>query len=142
MINQGGFIEQTGLQTGDRLIRQKGPFSSHHVIFVQTSNGPLVAENQAGKGVQYVTLEDFLRNAGTGTIQIQKFSGTEADRQAVISRINALIGTSYNLVNFNCEHFAELIQTGVAVSKQVGAAVLSALLIGICLAIAGGRKRR
>jgi hypothetical protein len=54
------FTQQHGLRIGDRLITEKGPVSRHHAIFVQIPGGlPLVAENQVGKGVQYITLEEF-----------------------------------------------------------------------------------
>jgi hypothetical protein len=141
-MNSWLFIQQNDLRTGDRLITEKGPLSRHHAIFVQVPGSvPLVAENQAGKGAQYLTLEELLLRTGTGKIWIQKFVGTETARDYVVPRIDALIGTPYNLVNFNCEHFANLIQTGAAVSKQVAAAVLGALVISIGLLAFGGNRR-
>jgi hypothetical protein len=141
-MNAWFFVEQNDLQTGDRLITEKGPFSRHHSIFVQVLNGvPLVAENQAGKGVQYITLEDFLLRTGSGKIWIQKFVGTQSARESLIPRINALVNTPYDLVNFNCEHFANLIQTGVVASKQVAVAVLGVIVIGIGFLAFGGNKR-
>jgi hypothetical protein len=135
-------IRKYDLRTGDRLITEKGPFSRHHSIFVHfPGNVPLVAENQAGKGVQYNTLHDFVARLSSGKIEVQKFGGTEAAREMVVPKINALIGARYDLVNFNCEHFANLIQTGVAVSKQVAIAVLGVAVIGIGL-VAFGRGRK
>lgn len=141
-MNPLHFIQQYGLRTGDRIVTDKGPLSRHHSIFVQIPGRvPQVAENQAGKGVQYTTLEEFLARVGNSKIRIEKFNGTKADRENVIPRIDALIGTPYNLVNFNCEHFANLIQNGAAVSKQVGAVVLGVVAIGIGLLVFG-RKRK
>jgi hypothetical protein len=141
-MNQWNFIQQNDLQTGDRLTRKKGPFSRHHVIFVQTMDGPRIAENQAGKGVQYAFLEDFICEAGATEIRIEKFSGNEAERLTVIPRINDLLGRPYNLFNFNCEHFAELVQNGVAVSKQVGVAALGSLALFIGLLVFAGKRRK
>ncbi|MDD5569641.1 MAG: lecithin retinol acyltransferase family protein [Bacteroidales bacterium] len=109
-----------GLKLGDRLIRQKGILSKHHGIYVGIHNGiPLVAENQSGQGVQYVSLFQFLLGNSSNLIRIEKFKGTEEVRRQIIPRINKLKGTQYDLINFNCEHFAELIQTGRPSSKQV-----------------------
>jgi hypothetical protein len=141
-MNSQLFMRQNGLQTGDRLITEKGPFSRHHAIVARIPGRvPLVAENQAGKGVQYIMLENFLLRTGSGKIWIRKFTGTEMMRETVIPRIDALIGRPYNLVNFNCEHFANLIQTGAAVSQQVAVAVLGAVVIGSGVLAFGGNRR-
>lgn len=139
-MNQWNFIQENGLQTGDRLIRKKGPLSRHHGIYILSDNGPIVAENQAGKGVQYVTLATFLHEGRDNEIYIQRFVGTEDARQTVIPRVNELLGTPYNLLTFNCEHFAELVQNGVAVSRQVGAAAFGVILIGVGALAFGGKK--
>ena len=140
-MNPLAFIKENGLRTGDRLIVEKGRLVHHHAIVIRRAGLiPMVAENQPGLGVQYITLEQFLARSGTAKIWMQKFMGTEADRKNVIPRIDALVGRSYNLVNFNCEHFANLIQIGVPVSRQVGAAAFVALL-GIGLLAIGGSRR-
>lgn len=142
-MNPELFIQQNDLLTGDRIITEKGPVSRHHAIFVRVPGRvPQVAENQAGRGVQYITLEEFLLRTGNGKIWIQKFVGSENARKNVIPQIDALIGKPYNLVNFNCEHFANLIQTGVAVSKQVAAAVLGVAVVSIFGLLALGRGGR
>ncbi len=116
------FSNSNNLHLGDRVIRDKGVFSKHHGIYVGIHNNvPLVAENQANKGVQYVSLSDFLN--GLNLTRIEKFNGNEYARYQIIPRINALLGSQYNLVNFNCEHFAELIQNGKPESKQIKTAV-------------------
>jgi hypothetical protein len=130
------FAYSKGLQLGDRLVRDKGVFSKHHGIYVGVHNNiPLVAECQAQKGVQYVALCDFLLRDGNFLKRIEKFSGTEYARTQIIPRINQLLGTQYDLINFNCEHFAELIQTGTAKSKQVSNTVagigLGVLIFGL-----------
>lgn len=113
--------EYNNLQLGDRLIREKDLFSKHHGIYIGIYNGvPLVAENQIGKGVQYISLYDFLLGNSNNLIRIVKFQGTEGLRKNIIPRINQLIGRQYSLLLFNCEHFAELIQNGKPNSKQVG----------------------
>ena len=136
-------VNQLNLQTGDRLIRRKGPLSRHHGIFVENFDGTaLVAENQAGNGVQYVSLEDFLQGSSANLVNIVRFPGTEEARQHVIMRINALIGVQYDLVNFNCEHFAELIQSGVATSLQVKNTLLGLAVLGLGIWALSSQRNR
>jgi hypothetical protein len=131
-MNALNFIKENGLRTGDRLIVEKGPLVYHHaIVILRAGLTPMVAENQPGFGVQYTTLEHFLVRAGMAKIRIQAFTGTEDARENVIPRIDSLIGRTYNLVTFNCEHFANFIQNGVAVSTQVGVVILSAVILGI-----------
>jgi hypothetical protein len=124
-MNQSYIAKQYRLQIGDRLIREKGIFSKHHGIYVGIHNRvPMVAENQNGCGVQYVTLNQFLLGNVSNLARIERFKGTEKAKSNIILRINKLIGRRYDLINFNCEHFAELIQTGKSASKQVNNALL------------------
>lgn len=119
----------SNLRIGDRLIRQKGLFY-HHGIYVGNRNGVnCIAENQRRKGVQFISYDDFMRESIGGQVRYQQYRGTEAARSQVLPRIEALVGLNYNLLFFNCEHFAEFVQTGKAVSRQVGAVALGAVLL-------------
>jgi hypothetical protein len=59
-----------------------------------------------------------------------------------------LIGRPYNLINFNCEHYATFAQTGRATSSQVenwfaGAMILTGIVSLIAIAAnASGNSRR
>ncbi len=75
-------------------------------------------------------------------MRIEKFKGTEQARSEVVPRINELLGKKYDLINFNCEHFAEFIQTGVAASKQVAFAVLAVAAVGIGVLAFGNNNKR
>jgi hypothetical protein len=122
-MNQLYIANKYGLQLGDRLVREKGILSKHHGIYVGIHDGtPLVAENQNGIGVQYISLCNFLLGNSANLTRIEKFKGTEEARRSIIPRINKLLGTQYDLINFNCEHFVELIYTGRPTSKQVNTA--------------------
>jgi len=63
--------------------------------------------------------------------RVEKFTGSDYARNQIIAKINSLLGTQYDLVNFNCEHFAELIQNGSVKSKQVGNVFLGLLAIAL-----------
>ena len=105
------------LKIGDVLIRTKGIFK-HFGIFIGLWNGQyIVAENNPKSGVKYITLNQFL--SGKPLQGIEYFKGTESERQQIIPYINSIIGRNYDLVNYNCEHFANEVQTGKAHSKQV-----------------------
>lgn len=135
-MSEVDFAMSKSMQCGDRLVRNKGLFSKHHGIYIGIHNNiPLVAECQINKGVQYVSLTEFLNGDGNNLVRVELFSGTEYAREQIIPRINQLLGTQYDLVNFNCEHFAEFIQTGKASSKQVGNAILSVALGALFLGL-------
>lgn len=117
------------LKIGDRLVRSKGLFSTHHGIFVGFHNGNyMVAENNTPHGVRYVTYDQFLN--GQQLIRVEPFNGSEYRRSQIIPFINSKVGTSYNLINYNCEHFASDVQTGKPVSYQV----VTAGVLGLALA--------
>jgi hypothetical protein len=106
------------LKTGDLIVRQKGPFSTHFLVYIGWYDGTeLVAENQVGAGVRYTSLTEAL--AGNYVKRLEQFGGTEQQRNLVIPKINSLIGKGYDLVAFNCEHFARWIANGKPESKQV-----------------------
>lgn len=120
------------IRIGDLIVRQKGPFSTHYMVYIGWQNGTqVVAENQIGIGVRYVSLTEAL--AGNSIKRFEKFGGTEAQRQSVISRINAKLGKAYDLVVFNCEHFAREVSTGKIESKQVRTASTLAITAGAAM---------
>ncbi len=123
------------LKIGDRILRPKGLIFKHHGIYVGIHNGiPLVAENQVGVGVRCVTLSGFLHGNISNIVGIERFNKSEDMRRKIIPRIEKLLGTQYDLVNFNCEHFAEFIQHGKPKSQQVKNAFIglgAMALIGI-----------
>lgn len=129
-------VKRYKLKTGDRLVRSKGILSKHHGIFAAYENGVAwIAENQSGKGVQYVQLSEFLLNDPDTLERIEKFNGTEHQRASIVPRINNLLGTSYDLINFNCEHFAEYVQNGKAKSRQVTNTFIGLGLVALGVAI-------
>ncbi len=120
------------LKTGDLIVRQKGPFSTHYIVWIGWQNGiQLVAENQRGIGVRYTSLQEAL--AGNSIKRFEKFGGTEVQRQLVVPKIKNLLGKSYDLMVFNCEHFARWIATGKIESKQVRTASTIAITAGLSL---------
>ena len=117
------------LRIGDLIVREKGPFSTHYIVWIGWRNGVrVVAENHSTQGVRYTSLEVAL--GGQPIKRFEKFGGNEFQRRLVISRINRMLGRSYDLVVFNCEHFARWISTGRLVSNQVRVAINILLVVG------------
>jgi hypothetical protein len=125
-------VNSNNLQIGDRLVRGKGVFTKHHGVYAGIHDGiALAAECQVNIGVHYVPLTEYLKWDAANLLRIERFYG---DRSQITARINAVVGTPYDLLKFNCEHFAEYIHTGAVRSKQVENAFLvlglAALLLG------------
>lgn len=120
------------LKIGDLIVRQKGPFSTHFMVYVGIHQGvQMVAENQTGIGVCYISMTEAL--AGNYIKRFENFGGTEAQRSLVIPMVNTLLGKAYDLVLFNCEHFARWIANGKPESKQVKAASNVAIVGGAAM---------
>src|SRR6187549_2896512 len=114
------------LKTGDLIVREKGPFSTHYIVWIGWQNGIMrVAENHNDEGVRYTSLEEALD--GKPIKRFEKFGGNEKQRSLVALKVNDLVGKSYDLIVFNCEHFARWICNGKPESKQ--AKVASNLLL-------------
>lgn len=124
------------LQPADRLIEpifQTG-ISKHHSIYlgVNAQGTEWVAENHKFDGVRLVRAEDFFRNKSDVTIE--RFVGSYRERIAAVKRALSQLGQPYDLISYNCEHYASYVQTGSAESRQVTtvlALLLTALFIGI-----------
>jgi hypothetical protein len=133
-------IDFKELKIGDRIIRTKGGiFSKHHVIYAGFWNGGhLIAENQLGFGVRYITLEQFV---GEGTIEkIEYYNYDENSQAEIINRINDKIGMQYSLLNYNCEHFVNDVLTNIVESKQIKTAL--AISIGVTLCYLAFKKNK
>ena len=110
-----------GLRPADRIIQpifQTG-LSKHHSIFLGTdhSGQEWIAENYKFGGVKLTRASDFFSEHVGFTVQ--RFSGTGLQRKAAIRRALGKVGAPYDLINFNCEHFAQYVQTGRSSSSQV-----------------------
>lgn len=109
------------LQPADRLIEpifQTG-ISKHHSIYlgVDAHGTEWIAENHKFVGVRLIKAVDFFRNKKH--ITVEQFTGTFPERIAAVKRALSLLGEPYDLISYNCEHYASYVQTGKAKSKQV-----------------------
>lgn len=110
-----------GLQPADRItepIFQTG-LSQHHLIYLgaDAQGVEWISENYKFQGVRLVKASELFRPGKK--FRVHKFGGTYLEREAAVRRALSLLGAPYSLIEFNCEHYAEYVQTGRTGSKQV-----------------------
>ncbi|MDX2001492.1 MAG: lecithin retinol acyltransferase family protein [Chitinophagales bacterium] len=132
-------IARYGLEPGDRIIEPKSGWNiiQHHSIYLgQDQYGhDLITENNAGYGVRIVTANEYFKTVSRIN-KIEKFKGSNLDRKAMVQNVLRSVGRPYDLISYNCEHFANEILTGHSTSTQVqgvlGIGIL--LLVGLFVA--------
>lgn len=111
-----------GLQPGDRVITHKSGFGliKHHPLYVgmDTDCNAWVIENVAGNGVRWTRLDELIRRNGH-IVGIDRYSGPEYQRAAVVNKALARIGLPYDALSYNCEHFVNEVLYGKRQSPQV-----------------------
>ncbi|UTD15409.1 hypothetical protein HER15_07995 [Tenacibaculum mesophilum] len=115
------------LQPADVVIAKKrngiGRILNHYIVYL--GNNTFIGNLE--KGVQILTnyeIQKLLKEYEP--TKIKPFSGSNYERKLAIKRAYSKIGQKYNLLNFNCEHFANLVQYGTKSSKQVTIALFVA----------------
>lgn len=120
------------MRSASKIYRWKG-LIKHYGVFLGLCEHGLawVIHNSFEDGrVCITTLENFA--AGHDVfVEREPVPGTEAE---IVQRARALCGRKYDLVDFNCETFANLVTEGRGYSRQVA----TALGVGIGLALLGG----
>ena len=110
-------------------------FYYHHMIVVNV--------------VSYNTIRVMHNSKVAGRVEVNDVQYTPEDiillvyssdysTDEIIRRASEWIGREYNLLSYNCEHFATEVRTGEGQSRQVqNAAVAAAILAAVGLAAAG-----
>jgi len=93
----------------------------HNIVYTGVRDWTLqdVIHNDKRGGVQRARLKDLV--AGQSCKIVRRFEGNSWQREQAVRYALSLEGTRYDLLNFNCEHFSSLIQTGRAESPQLQA---------------------
>jgi hypothetical protein len=98
---------------------------------LDAAGGEWYLENNPQTGVRWIS-GDYVDKTYFNT-EVRRFAGTPSDRAEAIKRATSLIGRPYHLTRFNCEHYANYVQTGTSFSKQsdngVGLAALGLTVI-------------
>ena len=136
MYNMSNIVYLNTLQPGDRVVLPKSSLGliQHHALYVGKDNvgNRLYIENAIGRGVQIIT-ESYLFKDGYQITRIERFHGSPNQRQMAVRSAIKMLGKQYDLINFNCEHYANNIQHRRSYSHQVENGLvlgLIALLLG------------
>lgn len=129
------YSQRYNLYRGDKIV--KGIYATglikHFAVFLGNINGiEWVAENHKGHGVQVVTAEQYFSVMPTA-FYIEQFAGTEQERTEIVRRALSLQGAQYNLFAFNCEHYANYVQYGVAESYQLTRGIIFGAMLAVML---------
>jgi hypothetical protein len=120
----------TTLDPGDRIvvpITQFGMAQHHAIYFGQINGVDFFIENKIGFGVRLITANQFFIENQVIT-RIEKFLGDRFDRAVAIQKAQKMIGNQYDLLTFNCEHFANEIQRSISTSPQVKVGIALGIL--------------
>ena len=122
MINN--LILHNQLQPADVIVAKKrtgiGRILNHYIVY--TGGHSFIGNLQEGvKTISHYELSTLLNDYEP--IKIRRFSGTDFQRRLALRRAYSRLGEKYNLLSFNCEHFANWVQIGKENSKQVSVAV-------------------
>lgn len=132
------------LQIGDRVVVPKSNLRmvQHHAIFLGWQNGNYwIMENKEGYGVRVVTAETFFVGVDQIT-RIVKFIPKDGySRQNLSNYALSKKGKAYNLVSYNCEHFANEVQNRVIKSHQSDNGVALGVLACLALLVAIGSAK-
>lgn len=132
-------VRHLKLQPGDRIILPKSGLNlvQHHAIYLGEDDygNHFMCENNIGRGVQLTRLNEFFMGVKIVT-RIEKFSGSNYDRKITVQKALSRLGKPYNLINYNCESFANDVIHQRPISSQVNNAmgILGiAVVIGLIL---------
>lgn len=104
-----------------------------------------VTENTPFDGTKMTPANVFF-SRNPNILRIQKFRGTENERRVAVQRALKNLNRPYRLMNYNCEHYANQVQSDISHSSQVRKAAGLALGVAILGTIIGlsqkNKKRR
>lgn len=141
-------LQNYNLQPADRIVLPKKgfPLVKHHAIYLGTDEygRQLFAENNSTNGVQIVQHNHVFDDINEIN-EIIKYKGNNIDRKKAVKYALSLKGTKYDLLKFNCEHYSELVQTGISKSSQlenVGKFLTVSVFIGVAYALLSDNKEK
>jgi len=115
------YAHEFGLKPGDRIKEPifKTGISKHHSIYlgVDQNGHEWISENKRNEGVRLIKACEYFKYGKSYTII--PFKGTYMQRTAAVKRALAVLGKPYDLILYNCEHYANYVQLGKPVSQQV-----------------------
>lgn len=122
-------------------VRKRGiSMLDHYMVYLGYSTEDqehLFSANMTG-GVQVLREADVLRFSHRyGLTEVRYFKGSSLQQSLARERAQSMIGKPYRLAGFNCENYANYVQTGKSRSRQTQNAGIALLGTGAALAIGG-----
>jgi len=118
--HQPTLAERFNLESADVLVVPKSTFNlvKHMIIYWGQDNqgGQWYLENNPTAGVRWIS--GHYVDQTYHPIQVRRFAGTPSAKIEALNRATSLLGAAYHLTRFNCEHYANFVQTGASFSRQ------------------------
>ena len=127
------FVQINQLQQADAIILRKKVLGmvDHYAVFLGFRDRKPVFVANYRDGVQVKESEMINLVAKYEPREIERFSGTESERQAAVNRGLSRLGErAYNYVANNCEHFKNWVHHGEHRSEQVKGASKAVATVG------------
>ena len=116
-----------GYRVGDILKRWMDPLPlRHYGVYAGVPDLPLVIHANKAHGVHFAPVEDF---AAGRRPEIVDHACSWVDAALRVGQAQSRIGTLYNALRANCEHFATYVWNGKAVSWQVRRIIVATVLL-------------
>ena len=139
------YAEKYGLRPADRIIETifATGISKHHVIYLGMDHQGIewIAENYKFQGVRKIKAREYFKNK---RYTIQRFNGNYQQRIEAVQRALSKMGEPYDLIDFNCEHYAEYVQNERSTSHQVelaGKILLVLFAFGLLALFSEGNRK-
>lgn len=120
------YVDMLRLKPGDELVVPKSGWDiiQHHALYIGYDHQGThwIIHNNVHTGVSLIKMDYFFAQVHKVN-KVIRFTGTNAERKALVQRALFRIGKAYDLINYNCEHFTSEVKTGTASSTQVKAGV-------------------
>ena len=114
-------VRSHNLQPGDVIVvGRNGGLAAHYLVVMHRDHRGQWFMANLEQGVSWLD-EDYLHSRSHEFFfkRIRRFEGDWQQRQAALRRAESRHGEGYDLVRFNCEHFANYVQFGKESSAQV-----------------------
>lgn len=132
------FIETLALLPADRIVVPKSGLNviQHHAIYLgQDYYGHWFIENKEGFGVRKISAYELFKDVSRVNKIVKFKPKPNYSRMDAITYAIQKIGMGYDLLKYNCEHFANEIQELSPKSDQSRTAMNIAAVVGIAFLI-------
>jgi hypothetical protein len=139
-MNTTALVTQNRLKPADAVMLRKKLFGmvDHYVIYAGRIDGRHRFIANHNDGVSFVS--DSELRAYSQILEpkhIERFQGTEVERQHALKRAYSALGKPYKLLSSNCEHFKTWVHEAKWSSPQVKKAAQGTAIAGAALAVGG-----